>query len=97
MFMRKAAAKQQGFPADVYEGIVQHGLAKHGQQRSRVGRPSCNLASVEKILRYDGVNHWPTKIGGNHRCAACGGRTCYGCSKCDKALHPDYFTGYHVG
>ena len=77
--------------------IVQHGLAKHGQPRSRVGRPSRNLASVEKTLRYEGMNHWPTKIGGSLRCAACGGRTCYRCSKCDKALHPDCFMGYHVG
>ena len=77
--------------------IVQHGLAKHGQPRLRVGRPSRNLASVQKTLRYDGVNHWPTKIRASQRCAACGGRTCYKCSKCDKALHPDCFMGYHVG
>ena len=94
-FWRKAGHKDSQLM--FMRTVAQHGLAKHGQPRSRVGRPSHNLASVEKTLPYDGVNHWPTKNGSNHRCAASGGRTCYGCSKCHKALHPDCFMGYHVG
>lgn len=78
--------------------IVKTYLSKYSQERSR-NLFSKQLADkrVQDDIRYDGLNHWPSK-GKQRRCGlqSCKGTSVYFCSRCNVALHPECFQKFHT-
>ena len=76
--------------------VVMELLTRHGSPRAKFG-PTIKISGpANKALRFDGLNHWPTKTEIKGVCGHCKYRTQFRCSKCNVAIHPDCFRSYHI-
>lgn len=87
-YEKKTQMSQFDFRVEVCEMI----MMKFNRQNA--GKIMISGAQME--VRYDRVDHLIGKLPARRRCRQCGGKTEYGCFKCQANLHPaPCFLDYH--
>ena len=75
------------FRREIALDLLQSGVAPKKDYKKR---------TVRDNLRYDGIDHFITKIQNRRRCQGCGKKTFYQCSKCEIALDVECFKDFHI-
>lgn len=89
-YEKKPPMSQFDFRVEVCESIMVKSKYQHPGRRTST--------PAQSSVRNDQINHLITKLNTRHRCPQCGGKTEYGCLKCQVNLHPaPCFLDYHNG
>lgn len=88
-YERKIPMSQYEFRLAVVEDIIVP-MAK-----TRYSHGKAVSTGSELSVRMDRVDHFTAKLDKRSRCFQCGGKTMYGCQKCNTNLHTKCFVDYH--
>ncbi|KAM8702082.1 hypothetical protein ACLKA7_004943 [Drosophila subpalustris] len=89
-YEKKQTMSQFDFRVEICESIM---------IKSNYHHPGRMMPSGSQLaMRADRIDHFIGKLNTRHRCPQCGGKTHYGCLKCQANLHPSpCFLDYHKG